>query len=68
MQAGSPKFGKPSSELDSDANLHNFVELVTDDSFLDLCIDATNEYAAEDASFIKEIGIIEKSKKGRELS
>ena len=33
--------------------------------FLDLCIEATNEHAAEDASFIKEIGIIEKSEKGR---
>ena len=32
---------------------------------LDLCIEATNEHAAEDASFIKEIGIIEKSEKGR---
>ena len=31
--------------------------------FLDLCIEATK--AAEDASFIKEIGIIEKSEKGR---
>ena len=33
--------------------------------FLDLCIEATNEHAGEDASFIKEIGIIEKSQKGR---
>ena len=32
--------------------------------FLDLCIEATNEHAAEDASFIKKIGIIEKSEKG----
>ena len=64
-QTGSPEFGKPSSELDSDANPHNLVELVIDDSFLDLCIEATNEHAAEDASFIKEIGIIEKSEKGR---
>ena len=57
-QAGSLEFGKPSSELDSDANPHNLVELVIHDSFLDLCIEATNEHAAEDASFIKEIGII----------
>ena len=41
------------------------MELVIDDSFIDLCIEATNEHAAEDASFIKEIGIIEKSEKGR---
>ena len=33
--------------------------------FLHLCIGATNEHAAEDASFIKEIGIIEKLEKGR---
>ena len=33
--------------------------------FLDLCIEATNEHAAEDASFIKKIGNIEKSEKGR---
>ena len=39
------------------------MELAIDDSFLDLCIEATK--AAEDASFIKEIGIIEKSEKGR---
>ena len=64
-QAGFPEFGKPSSELDSDANPHNLVELVIDDSFLDLCIKATNEHAAEGASFIKKIGIIEKSEKGR---
>ena len=32
---------------------------------LDLCIKATIEHAAEDASFIKETGIIEKSEKGR---
>ena len=30
-----------------------------------MCIEATNEHAAEDASFIKEIEIIEKSEKGR---
>ena len=64
-QAGSLEFGKPSSELDSDANPHNLVELVIDDSFLDLCIEATNEHGAEDASFIKEIGITEKSEKRR---
>ena len=40
------------------------VELVTDDTFLNLCIKATNEHAAEDASLVKEIGIIEKSEKG----
>ena len=35
--------------------------------FLDLCIEATNEHAAKDTSFIKKIGIIEKSEKGRAL-
>ena len=33
--------------------------------FLDLCTEATNGHAAEDASFIEEIGIIEKSEKRR---
>ena len=47
------------------ANPHKLVELVIDDSFLDLCTEATNEHAAEDAPFIKEIGIIKKSEKGR---
>ena len=65
--AASPEYGKPSSSIDRDSRPHDLVELVINDTFLDLCIDATNEHAVNDDSFRKNIGIIEKNEKGRAL-
>ena len=65
--AASTEYGKPSSSIDRDSRPHDLVELVINDTFLDLCIDATNEHAVNDDSFRKNIGIIEKNEKGRAL-
>ena len=65
--AASPEYGKQSSSIDRDSRPHDLVELVINDTFLDLCIDATNEHAVNDDSFRKNIGIIEKNEKGRAL-
>ena len=49
------------------SRLHDPVELVVDDNFIDISTEAINEHAANDRSFQKYIGKLEKNDKGRAL-
>ena len=61
------EFGKPSVEFDADVQPNDLVEKILDDEFIDKCIDCTNAHGSNDPVYIKEIGVIEKSDKGRSL-
>ena len=63
--SGTPEQGKPSQRFPDNYKPHDLVEAVLDNAYLDMCITATNEHAAEDAEFQKRIGRIETNEMGR---
>ena len=67
VHSASPEYGKPSVELEVNSRPHDLVELAVDDNFIDISIEATNEHAANDRSFQKYTGNLEKNDKSRAL-
>ena len=67
VHSTSPEYSKPLVKLEVNSWIHNFVELVVDDNFIDISIEANNGHAANDRSFQKYIRKLEKNDKGRVL-
>ena len=67
VHSTSPEYSEPLVELEVNSWTHDFVELVVDDNFIDISIEANNEHATDDKSFQKYIRKLEKNDKGRGL-
>ena len=58
-------FGICSFNFDEDSKPHDVAEHIINDTFLDICIDATNAHGSNDPDYISRVGILPKNEQGR---
>ena len=59
-----PEFGMPQIHFEDNTKPHVVVEMIMDNTFIETCIDATNEHGLSDPKYAEKIGEIQKSEKG----
>eukprot|EP00795_Rhopilema_esculentum_P004046 gene4046-20219_t len=59
-----PEFGLPQIHFEENTKPHVIVEMIMDNTFIETCIDATNEHGLSDQKYAKKIGEIPKNEKG----
>ena len=60
-----PELGTCCVNFESETKVHEIVEQIIDQHFLDLCVEATNAHRDNDPNYLSMVGILTQDEKGR---